>query len=1142
MAGPSAPDPRHIRLRSVPDVFSHVPDMPVPLQDDTFDVDAQDDTRDVDPRPQDATSNVRDAASGRHAATAPSFATATNASQGDEAPLTGRAADDLPDYAELHCLSDFSFQRGASNAAELFARASRLKYGALAITDECSLAGIVRALQASNATASSDSTSKAVPLIVGSEMAIEDGPRCVLLVESKAGYEALCALITVARRRAKKGSYRLLQSDFDRPLDGLLALWLPGDRPDAAEGGWLAGHFPSRCWIAVELHRGSDDGARIRQLRTLGDMLGLPCVASGDVHMHIRGRRTLQNVMTAIRLRMSLREAGYALFPNSERHLRDRKTLASIYPRDMLDETLHIASRCRFDLKRDLRYEYPHEVVGEGHTPSSWLRRLVDEGMEERWRALPADDAQKARARALLDKELALIQTLGFEQFFLTVHDIVRFARSRGILCQGRGSAANSAVCYALGITELRPGHANLLLERFISENRRNEPPDIDVDFEHERREEVLQYVFNRYGRARAALATVVIAYRGRSAVRDVGRALGLPEDQISELARTLDRWSGEAPAAQYLRERGFDPDSRLMRRLVRLVEQLIGFPRHLSQHPGGFLISEKPLSTLVPIENAAMDDRTVVQWDKDDIEYMGMLKVDCLALGMLTCIHRTLDLLNNTGRRAITPAHLMLDNERTEAGRQVFEMLQTGDSIGVFQVESRAQIAMAPRLKPRCFYDLVIQIAIVRPGPIQGDMVQPYIRCRQTGIAEPSPKPELDAALERTLGIPLFQEQVMQIAMIAGGYSGDEADALRRSMAAWKRNGSVLSHRKRLIEGMLRNGYPLDFAEKIFRQIGGFGSYGFPESHAASFAILCWQSAWLKRHEPAAFAAALLNSQPMGFYSPSQIVQDVRRHGIEVRPVDIRYSNWDCSLEFQGAADDLSRQPALRLGLLQIKGLTEDCARRIEAARVESMFVDATDLCLRAGLDARERDLLADAGALRGLLGHRHKARWQMMGVEAQRPLFATPTAEPKVALAMPHVDDEIRTDYETLGLTLNRHPLSRLRSRLARKGYPRSRDLAALPNECTVTFAGIVTLRQRPQTASGITFVTLEDEDGLVNVVVRRRIAERDRRALLESKLMLVRGHLESKDGVQHLIASRLENFNTLLGPLAVHSRDFQ
>ena len=1047
--------------------------------------------------------------------------------------MTNAVAEPLPGYAELHCLSDFSFQRGASTALELFLRARREGYAALAITDECTLAGIVRALEASQKTG--------VPLIVGSEMAIESGPRCVLLVENAAGYAALSGLITDARRRAPKGRYRLLASDFERPLDGLLALWLPGDEPDASQARWLAERFPSRCWIAVELHCGADDAARLRQLRALGDTLGLRCVASGDVHMHQRGRRTLQNVMTAIRLGVSLREAGYALFPNGERHLRSRDALASLYPPELMEETRRIAARCRFDLARDLVYDYPHEVVPDGHTATSWLRVLVDEGIESRWQDAPPGHDERRETKALLDKELALIEELEFEKFFLTVHDVVRFARGRGILCQGRGSAANSAVCYALGITELRPGHSNLLFERFISRDRRNEPPDIDVDFEHERREEVLQYVFKRYGRERAALAAVVIRYRGRSAVRDVGRALGLPEDQIGELARTLDRWSAEGPMPDYLRERGFDPDAPLMRRLIRLTTQLIGFPRHLSQHPGGFLISERPLSTLVPVENAAMDDRTVVQWDKDDIETMKMLKVDCLALGMLTCIRKTVELLDAVGRRRVTPAAIMLDDHHTEAGRRVFEMVRAADTIGVFQIESRAQMGMAPRMKPATFYDLVIQIAIVRPGPIQGNMVQPYLKRRMGQEAVTYTKDELRPILERTLGVPLFQEQVMQIAITAAGYRPEEADQLRRSMAAWKRNGSIESHREKLTAGLLRNGYPPQFAEDIFNQILGFGSYGFPESHAASFAILCWQSAWLKCHEPAAFAAALLNSQPMGFYSPSQIVQDLRRHGIEVRPVDIRYSDWDCTLEFRAAPDDLSRQPALRLGLRLVDGFNQAAAQRIGEARRLRAFTDATDLCTRASLDMRERGLLADAGALKSLLGHRHKARWAVAGVEVQRPLFEAATPEAPVALPLPSVEEDVRTDYDMLGLTLGRHPLSLLRPALTQRRYVRSRDLRRMANGRVVAFAGLVTLRQRPETASGVTFLTLEDEDGLVNAVVWRHVAERFRRALLESKLMLIHGHLESQDGVQHVIARRLANIGELLGPLSTSSRDF-
>ncbi|GAB1596952.1 error-prone DNA polymerase [Lysobacter sp. PAGU 2638] len=1046
------------------------------------------------------------------------------------------ANDDAPPrYAELHCLSDFSFQRGASTANELFARAKEQGYEALAITDECTLAGIVRALMASEKFE--------IPLIVGSEMRIEDGPRCVLLVESKAGYTALCGLITEARRRADKGAYRLLASDFDRPLDGLLALWLPDDVPHLTQGRWLAQRFPSRCWMAVELHCGPDDAARLQAVRDAARELGLRCVASGDVHMHVRNRRELQDVMTAIRLRMPLKEAGYALFPNGERHLRSRTMLAAVYPQAMIDETLAIAARCTFHFKRDLVYEYPRELVPSWHTPATWLRQLVAIGLRRRWKEVPPAEGHRRLTEKLIEKELELIEKLEFEKFFLTVHDVVRFARVNGILCQGRGSAANSAVCYALGITELRPGQSNMLFERFISENRKNEPPDIDVDFEHERREEVLQYVFNRYGRRRAALATVVISYRGRSAVRDVGRALGLPEDQVGELAKTLDRWSSEAPLPNYLRENGFDPDTLLMRKLVELTSQLVGMPRHLSQHPGGFLISEHDLATIVPVENAAMDDRTVVQWDKDDIEYLGMLKVDCLALGMLTCIRKTFDLLRDSGRRDINMAHIARCDHRAPEGAKVFEMIQAADSVGVFQIESRAQMAMAPRLRPSTFYDLVIQIAIVRPGPIQGDMVQPYLRRKMGREPVTYVKDELRPILERTLGVPLFQEQVMQIAMTAARYTPNEADDLRRAMAAWKRNGRIEEHRLKLTEGLRANGYSGEFAEAIFNQIKGFGSYGFPESHAASFALLCWQSAWLKCHEPAAFAAGLINSQPMGFYSPSQIVQDLRRHGIDVRPVDIRFSNWDCTLEFRGAPDDPTQQPALRLGLRLVDGFNEACAHRIVDARNERAFTDAADLCKRASLNARERNVLADAGALRGLLGHRHKARWLMTGVESRTPLLDETLGahEAQVALPMPRVEDDIRTDYATLGLTLGRHPLALLRSTLTKRGLLRSRDLKALPNATNVSFAGIVTLRQRPATASGVTFLTLEDEDGLTNIVVWKRIADRDRRALLGSRLLLVRGHMESGDGVQHLIAGRLENLDALLGPLSTSSRDF-
>ena len=1032
----------------------------------------------------------------------------------------------LPAYAELHCLSNFSFQRGASSAQELFERAKQQGYAALAITDECSLAGIVRALEASEATG--------VPLIVGSEMTIEGGLKLVLLVETQAGYQRLCELVTAARRRSDKGTYRLLREDFEAPLEGLLALWVPRGVADvdAAEGAWVRDRFPQRTWVAVHLHRGPDDTRRLDTLRALARRLDLPALACGDVHMHVRKRRALQDTMTAIRLRMTLAEAGRTLFPNGERHLRTRQALAAIHPPELLAETLVVAARCNFGL-RQLAYAYPRELVPEGKTSAQWLRELVEDGIHARWAKAQSSSQARAKARELIEKELAIIARLGYESYFLTVHDIVRFARSRSILCQGRGSAANSAVCYALGITELQPGEMEMLFERFVSEER-NEPPDIDVDFEHERREEVLQYVFERYGRGRAALAAVVIRYRGRSAVRDVARVLGLPTDQVDELAKTMDRWSSDVPMPDHLREHGFDPESPLLRRVLSIAEELLGFPRHLSQHPGGFVISEHPLSTLVPVENAAMDDRTVIQWDKDDLDVMKLLKVDCLALGMLTCVRKTFDLLRDSGRRDIGLDDIPPGDPDTYA------MIRQADTVGTFQIESRAQMAMLPRLKPKVFYDLVVQVAIVRPGPIQGDMVHPYLRRRNGEEPVTYPSEALREVFKRTLGVPLFQEQVMQLAIVAADYTPGEADQLRRSMAAWKRYGGMEHHRQKIISGMLRNGYTSAFAEQIFEQIKGFGSYGFPESHAASFALIAYASSWLKRHEPAAFAAALINSQPMGFYAPGQIVQDARRHRVEVRPVDVRYSDWDCTLE----PLDGDRQPAVRLGLRLIDGFRQVDAERISAARVVRGFTDVTDLCVRADLDARARGLLADAGALRAVAGHRHKARWAAAGVEAQRPLFdaAGATAEEAIALPLPTTEDETRTDYAMTGLTLGRHPLQLLRSRLRARRYRRSSELRAMPHGREVAFAGIVTLRQRPQTASGVTFLTLEDEDGLVNVVVWRQVADEQRRPLLESRLLAVEGRLESQDGVQHLIAKRLTNLSTLLGPLSPASRDFR
>ncbi len=1026
----------------------------------------------------------------------------------------------LQGYAELHCLTDFSFGRGASDAGELFERAHRLGYAALAITDECSLAGIVRALEASRETG--------VRLIVGSEIALEDGLKLVLLVEDRAGYTALCRLITQGRRRSAKGEYLLRREDLADGLPGLLALWIPGATPSRADGAWLRERFGDRLWLAVELHRGPDDAQRLQILQALAGELGIPAVAAGDVHMHVRARRALQDTMTAIRHRTTVAQAGRRLFPNGERHLRTPRALAAIYPRELLDETRRIADRCRFRLDQDLGYQYPRELVPEGHTPETWLRQLVEDGVRQRW-----PEGEGPEARALIEKELALIRKKGYEPYFLTVHDIVRFARSQGILCQGRGSAANSVVCYALGVTAIDPARMGLLFERFISEER-NEPPDIDIDFEHERREEVIQYLYRRYGRERAAIAATVIRYRARSAVRDVARALGLPEDQVAQLASCVGHWSSDAPPPERLRERGFDPGSRAIRQLLALAGELMGKPRHLSQHVGGFVISEHPLHSLVPVENAAMADRTIIQWDKDDLDTMGLLKVDVLALGMLTCIRKALDLVRAHRGRALEMATIPAEDPDTYA------MIQRGDVVGVFQVESRAQMAMLPRLKPATFYDLVIEVAIVRPGPIQGGMIHPYLRRRQGLEPVEYPSEALRNVLQRTLGVPLFQEQVMRIAMEAAGYTPGQADQLRRDMAAWKRRGGLDRHRDTLLRGMAENGYSAEFAERIFEQIHGFGDYGFPESHAASFALLTYVSAWIKCHEPAAFSCALLNSLPMGFYLPPQLVADARRGGIDVRPVDVRYSDWDCTLE---ALDDANAQPALRLGLRMITGLRQDAAERLVAARAQAPFRDLDDLVHRADLDRGSLAKLAEAAALRGLAGHRHRARWHSAGAQKQLPLFAgTASGEARIAIPPPSAYEDTRADYASLGLTLGAHPLALLRKQLRARRYRRAQELKDLPNGRFARYAGLVILRQRPQTASGVTFMTLEDETGMVNVVVWRALAERDRRAFLESQLMAVEGRMEAADGTRHLIATRLHNLSPLLANLATASRDFR
>ena len=1036
-----------------------------------------------------------------------------------------------PPYAELHCLSNFTFLRGASHPQELVAQAAALGYRALALTDECSLSGVVRAHVAAK--------EHGLHLIIGAELRLACGLRLVALATDRQGYGRLCRLITLGRRAAHKGSYHLTREDLVATLERCLLLWLPGERPQAEQAHWLVGQFPGAVWIAAELLRDGADRARLEALRRIGRTTALPLVASGDVHMHVRARRRLQDALTAVRLNVPVAEAGWNLYPNGERYLREPERLAKLYPPELIAETARIAARCTFSLD-ELRYEYPRELVPAGETPASHLRRLTEAGAQRRWlQGVPPAE------RAALEHELALIAELGYEPYFLTVHDLVDFARRRGIFCQGRGSAANSRVCYCLGVTAVDPQRgAGLLFERFISRER-NEPPDIDIDFEHERREEVIQYVYAKYGRERAALAATVIQYRSRSALRDLGRVFGFEPAACDRLARVMQWWDGSEALAERLRAAGFDPESPPLTQLVPLARELLafpGFPRHLSQHVGGLVISAGRLDELVPIENAAMPERTVVQWDKNDLDALGLLKVDVLALGMLSALRKAIDLVN--GLRGTRHALGSLPAEDPA----VYEMISRADTVGVFQIESRAQMAMLPRLKPRCYYDLVIEVAIVRPGPIQGDMVHPYLRRRQGREPIEYPSDAVESVLRRTLGVPIFQEQVMQLAMVAAGFTPGQADQLRRAMGAWKRTGGIGHFRPMLLQGMAARGYSSEFAERVYRQMMGFGDYGFPESHAASFALLVYDSAWLKCHEPAAFTAALLNSQPMGFYAPAQLVRDARAHGVEVRAVDVGASEWDCTLERSGAV-----QPALRLGLRLVKGLTRTGAARLTEARAAGPFSAPSDLARRAGLERTDLEALAGAGALASLSGNRHLAFWDVAGVERPLPLETTNTpaaahdsAAPAADAARPLIGapseaESIAADYASVGLTLGRHPLALLREQLRARGVSSAEEAGVRPEGSPVRAAGIVLMRQRPAAAGGVTFLTLEDESGQVNVIVWERIAQAYREALLGARLLEVHGRLQHAEGVTHLIARRLFDRTGLLGALVTRLRDF-
>lgn len=1045
----------------------------------------------------------------------------------------------LPDYAELFCLSNFTFLHGASHAEELVARAVKLAYSALAVTDECSLAGVVRAHE--------EAKKHNFPLLIGSHFKLEQESNgtsmtLIAIAQNREGYGNLCELITMARTRTIKGTYLLTQQDFTEPptalthLRGLpdCLLILVPDYPASIDvlsqqATWMATNFPGRAWLGLALLIRAMDDAHQRVIAAVAQRYQLPVVATGHVCMHVRSRKPLQDTLTAIRLGKAIAECGYELAPNAEQHLRSRIRLANIYPRQALAETVKIAGLCHFSLD-ELRYEYPDELVPPGQTPASYLKQEVYAGAQQRYpNGLSNELKQK------IEYELALINDLAYEPYFLTVHDIVKFARSQDILCQGRGSAANSVVCYCLHITEVSPENGILLFERFISKER-GEPPDIDVDFEHQRREEVIQYLYNKYGRNRTALAAAVHTYRPKGALREVGKALGIDQALVDAVAKSQRWFDSKNDLLDRFTESGLDATSPVAQQWATLVLQLLRFPRHLSQHSGGFVIAKGKLSRLVPIENAAMKERSVIEWDKDDLESLGLLKVDVLALGMLSALKRAFNLMAGTPGK---PARMQdIPSEDTAT----YEMICKADTVGVFQIESRAQMSMLPRLCPRTFYDLVVQVAIVRPGPIQGGMVHPYLRRRQGKEPVNYPKPEIEKVLSRTLGVPIFQEQVMQIAMVAADFTPGEADELRRAMAAWKRKGGLTHYKDRIINTMIKNGYTEEFSTNVFNQMLGFGEYGFPESHAASFAILTYASCWIKCHEPAVFLCALLNSQPMGFYSPSQLVQDAKRHQVEVRAVDIRYSNWDSSLESDEEQIQTQKQPAVRLGMSLLRNMSFDAAKRIQQARALQAFSDITDLARRAQLSRQEVEALAAGNALVALTGNRRQALWQAVAAIPDKGLLHPVTLQEQVPiLVAPSEAQEIMGDYRATGLTLGRHPLALLRSRLL--------ALRFLPAELLNTFqpgqfargCGIVTVRQRPGTANGVLFITIEDETGPINVIIWPSLVEKQRREVLSATLLGVYGIWQCEGEVRHLVAKRLVDMTHLLGQLATSSRNF-
>jgi error-prone DNA polymerase len=1044
-----------------------------------------------------------------------------------------------PRYAELQVTSHFSFLRGASSCEDLFAQAKALGIEALGIVDRNSLAGIVRAHQAAQETG--------VRLIVGCRLDLTDGTSLLVYPTDRPAYARLCRLLSFGKKRGGKARCLLGWSDLVTYGEGLIVVLVP-DEADAicasrlrrlresfgtGTGSNDAQDLGNRAYLALTLRRRPNDQMRLHELSSMAAQLGVPTIVTNDVLFDTSNRRILQDVVTCIRHNCTIDDAGFRRERHADRYLKPPEEMARLFTRypEAIARTIEVADRCRFSMD-ELAYQYPQEASPD-ETPQQLLTRLTWEGAAQRY-----PEGLPDKVIGILNHELCLIEKLAYAPYFLTVNSIVRFARSRDILCQGRGSAANSAVCYVLGITAIDPDRNDLLFERFVSEERR-EPPDIDVDFEHERRETVMQWVFETYGRDHAALCSTVIRYRARGALRDVGKALGLPEDLIKMLSSQVWGWSQEGVEPKHAAELNLNLKDRRLTLAMNLARQLVGTPRHLSQHPGGFVLTRDRLDELVPIEPAAMPDRQVIEWDKDDIDILKFMKVDCLALGMLSCMKRGFDLLADHKGLTLDLASIPAEDPRTYA------MIRKADTLGTFQIESRAQMAMLPRIKPRTFYDLVIEVAIVRPGPIQGDMVHPYLRRREGKEAVVYPKPELERVLGKTLGVPLFQEQAMRVAIECAGFTASEADQLRRSMATFKFTGGVSHFRDKLVMGMVANGYEQEFAERTFRQLEGFGSYGFPESHAASFALIAYASSWLKCHHPDVFCAALLNAQPMGFYAPAQIVRDARDHGVEVRPVCINASRWDCTLEPTGHDDQHTTGLAVRLGLRMVKGLANTDAATIVTARAEQPFRSVDDLWHRARVPSASLVELAEADAFQPSLKlARREALWALKALRDEPlPLFAAAATreanteesimhpeinEPAVALRPMTAGGEVVEDYGHVGLTLRAHPVSFLRQDLTIRRFVTCTDAMQARDGRWMQLAGLVLVRQKPGSAKGVMFITIEDETGVANLVIWPSLYEKQRRIILTAAMLGINGKVQREGEVVHFIAQRLTDLS--------------